>query len=66
VVASTVPLAILMNGLRVAGTGIAAHHWGAGVAEGFLHTFSGWLVFLLTCAALLALARLCERWLSPQ
>jgi len=66
VVASTVPLAIVMNGLRVAGTGIAAHRWGPGVAEGFLHAASGWLVFVLTCAVLLALTRFCERWLSPR
>jgi exosortase len=63
VVASTVPLAIVMNGVRVAGTGIAAHHWGAAAAEGFLHGFSGWLVFVATCAALLGVARLAERWL---
>jgi exosortase len=66
VVASTVPLAIVMNGLRVAGTGIAAHHWGAVAAEGFLHAFSGWLVFVLTCAALLGVARIAERWLPPR
>jgi exosortase len=66
VVASTIPLAIVMNGLRVAGTGIAAHHWGPGVAEGFLHTFSGWLVFAVTCAALLGVARVGERWLGSR
>ncbi len=43
----TVPVAILSNGLRVAGTGVAAHFYGAGAAEGFLHTFSGWLTFVL-------------------
>lgn len=64
VVGSTVPLAIVMNGLRVAGTGIAADRWGPRVAEGFLHTFSGWLVFVLTCAVLLAIARVGERWWS--
>ena len=41
----TIPTAILANGLRVAGTGILAHYWGAEVAEGFFHTFSGWLIF---------------------
>jgi exosortase len=66
VVASTVPLAIVMNGLRVAGTGIAAHRWGPGVADGFLHGFSGWLVFVLTCAALLAVARVGARVLPSR
>lgn len=43
---ATVPVAILANGLRVAGTGIAAHYYGAEAAEGFFHTFSGWIVFV--------------------
>lgn len=43
---ATVPIAIVANGLRVAGTGFAAQLYGAGAAEGFFHTFSGWLVFL--------------------
>lgn len=60
VVASTVPLAVLANGLRVAGTGVAAYYWGSGAAEGVLHTFSGWLMFALTFAALLALSRALE------
>jgi exosortase len=51
---SSIPIAIMMNGLRVAGTGIAAHHIGAAAASGFLHTFSGWLVFLASFGALTA------------
>ena len=43
---STIPLAIVTNALRVAGTGIAAHYWSPEAAEGFFHTFSGWLVFV--------------------
>jgi exosortase len=45
IAASTVPIAIVANGARVAGTGIAAHYYGTAAAEGFFHTFSGWLVF---------------------
>jgi exosortase len=66
VVASTVPLAIVMNGIRVAGTGVAAHYWGPRVADGFLHGFSGWLVFVATCVALLAVARGVERFFPAQ
>lgn len=44
-VMATIPTAIFANGLRVAGTGILAHYWGPEAAEGFFHTFSGWLVF---------------------
>ena len=41
----TVPVAIFTNGLRVAGTGIAAYYYGPKVAEGILHMFSGWMIF---------------------
>jgi exosortase len=53
----TIPIAIITNGLRVAGTGIAAHHFGPAAAEGFFHMFSGWLVFLTATVLLLAVGR---------
>jgi exosortase len=43
---SSIPVAVVTNGIRVAGTGIAAHRFGAAAAEGFIHEFSGWLVFV--------------------
>ena len=51
IAASTIPIAIVANGVRVAGTGILAHYYGAEAAQGFFHTFSGWLVFVLAFAA---------------
>lgn len=54
---ATVPIAIVTNGLRVAGTGIAAHYYGAAAATGFLHTFSGWLVFVVAFAMLFVVMR---------
>jgi exosortase len=48
----TVPIAIVTNGARVAGTGLAAHYVGAEAATGFLHEFSGWLVFVVAFALL--------------
>jgi exosortase len=45
-VASAVPVAILANIMRVSGTGILANFFGDGVARGFLHEFSGMVVFL--------------------
>jgi len=59
-VLSTIPLAVLANGLRVAATGLAAHRWGSEFAEGTFHTAAGWAMFVLTFAALLGLARLLE------
>jgi exosortase A len=62
---SAVPVAILANGLRVAGTGIAAHFYGAAAAEGFFHAFSGWLVFIAAFAMLFVILRLFQ-WLAPE
>ena len=56
-VASTIPVAILSNGARVAGTGIAAHWLGAAAAEGFLHQFSGWVVFVIAFLMILSIQR---------
>ena len=54
---ASVPVAIVANGARVAGTGIAAHHVGPEAAEGFFHSFSGWLVFLVAFALLFVVER---------
>jgi exosortase len=55
---STIPVAILANAIRVAGTGIAAEYLGAESAEGFFHGFSGWAVFLVACTALIGIHHL--------
>ncbi len=54
---ATIPIAILTNGLRVAGAGVAAYSYGPDAAEGFFHTFSGWLVFVAALALLFAMQR---------
>ncbi len=51
---SSIPIAIVANGLRIAGTGIAAQYVGPGAATGFFHTFSGWTVFMTSFVMLLA------------
>ena len=61
VAVSSVPVAIVTNGFRVAGTGIAAHQFGAAAAEGFFHEFSGWLVFVSAFLLMLALQRVIVR-----
>lgn len=62
---ATVPVAILANGLRVAGTGVAAHYYGAAAADGFFHTFSGWIVFAAAFAMLFVVHRVMAWWLPP-
>ena len=52
----SIPIAIIANGVRVAGTGIAAHYVGAAAASGFLHAFSGVVVFAASFAMLMGLA----------
>lgn len=54
---STIPVAILDNAVRVAGTGIAAQYYGDAAAEGFFHTFSGWLLFIVACLAVALITR---------
>jgi exosortase len=56
-VAAVVPIAVLANAARVAGTGLLAHYRGVQAAEGFLHNFSGLLIFLVAVLLLLALAK---------
>ena len=46
---SSIPITILMNSLRVGMIGIMVEHWGIGMAEGFLHEFQGWAVFMAEC-----------------
>src|SRR5712691_965659 len=53
-VVAAVPIAILTNALRVSGTGVLAHYYGTRVADGFFHTFSGWVIYI--AAALLLFA----------
>jgi exosortase len=62
---ATVPVAIVANGLRVAGTGVATHYFGPAAAEGFFHTFSGWLVFVSAFLILLFLHRVLV-WKFPE
>ena len=62
---SAIPVAIAANAMRVAGTGIAAHYYGSAAAEGFFHSFSGWIVFIAAFGMLFAVIRLL-RWFVPE
>jgi exosortase len=62
--AATVPIAIVANGLRVAGTGFAAHVFSPAAAQGFFHTFSGWLVFVASFAMLILVQLVVSRMSS--
>lgn len=50
---SSIPITVLMNSLRVGTIGFMVEHWGIGMAEGFLHEFQGWMVFMVSVALML-------------
>ena len=53
---SSIPIAIVANGLRIAGTGLAAQYIGPAAATGFFHEFSGWTVFVTSFVMLFGVA----------
>lgn len=60
-VASAVPIAILTNALRVSGTGVLAHYYGTQIADGFFHTFSGWVIYIVAFLLLFAVGWVLDR-----
>jgi exosortase D (VPLPA-CTERM-specific) len=44
-----------MNSIRIAMIGWMVEHWGIGMAEGFLHDFQGWAVFMVSFALMVLL-----------
>jgi exosortase len=61
----TIPIAIAANGIRVAGTGVAAHYYGAEAAQGFFHSFSGWIIFIAAFIMMFILYRVIA-WAAPE
>jgi exosortase D (VPLPA-CTERM-specific) len=51
---SSIPITILMNSFRIGIIGVTVDRWGVRMAEGFLHDFEGWVVFMASSAVLLA------------
>lgn len=50
---SSIPITILMNSFRVGAIGLMVEYWGIGMAEGFLHEFQGWAVFMVSAAMMI-------------
>ena len=55
---STIPITVLMNSLRIGLIGITVEYWGREMADGILHDFEGWVVFMSSLGVLLL-----EMWL---
>jgi exosortase D (VPLPA-CTERM-specific) len=49
---SSMPIAIVLNGFRIGVIGVLVEYFGAGAADGFLHLFEGWVIFLISLAIL--------------
>jgi exosortase D (VPLPA-CTERM-specific) len=45
---SSIPITVFMNSLRIGVIGVTVEHWGIAMAEGFLHEFQGWVVFMIS------------------
>jgi exosortase D (VPLPA-CTERM-specific) len=50
---SSIPITVLMNSFRIGVIGVTVEHWGIGMAEGFLHEFQGWVVFMVSAGLLI-------------
>jgi exosortase D (VPLPA-CTERM-specific) len=51
--ASSIPLSIVMNGVRIGSIGVLVERFGIGMAEGTFHDFQGWLMFMFSAGILL-------------
>ena len=65
-VAAAIPIAIVINGLRIAATAVATETWGADAATGGWHTFGGWMTFVVSVAVLIAVQRAISRLGAPE
>ena len=61
IVLSAVPIAIFTNALRVSGTGVLARYYGTKVADGFFHSFSGWVIYVVAFLMLFGVGWILDR-----
>lgn len=62
IVLAAVPIAIITNAGRVSGTGVLSHYYGTEVADGFFHSFSGWVVYVVAFLLLFGFGWLLDRF----
>jgi exosortase len=58
IIAAAVPIAVVVNGLRVAAAAIGARWFGAAAVEGAVHEALGWVMFLVAFGMMALWARL--------
>jgi exosortase D (VPLPA-CTERM-specific) len=54
---STVPITVIMNSVRIGAIGVLVDRFGIAQAEGFLHDFEGWAIFMVCFFVLLVEGR---------
>lgn len=62
---STIPITILMNSFRIGVIGVMVNAYGISAAEGFLHAFEGWIIFIACTVILCAEAWVLWRLFTP-
>jgi exosortase D (VPLPA-CTERM-specific) len=62
---ATIPITVLTNSARIALTGVLMEYGSQELAEGFLHLFEGWIIFLVALAFLFALMWLLAKLHDP-
>jgi exosortase len=45
---AAIPISVGANSVRIIGTGLLVQYWDPDKAQGFFHTFSGWLIFVVS------------------
>jgi len=58
---SSIPITVLMNSFRVGAIGVMVDRWGISMAEGFLHEFQGWMIFMICTGLMLGEIALLNR-----
>jgi exosortase D (VPLPA-CTERM-specific) len=52
VLLSSIPITIAMNGFRIGMVGVSVDRWGTQMADGALHFFEGWIIFVASAILL--------------
>jgi exosortase D (VPLPA-CTERM-specific) len=52
VLLSSIPITIVMNGFRIGMVGVTMDRWGPRMADGVLHLFEGWIIFMASALLL--------------
>ncbi|MGH9875555.1 MAG: exosortase [Pyrinomonadaceae bacterium] len=59
---SAIPIAILTNAFRVSGTGVLSRYYGTKIADGFFHSFSGWVIYIAAFLLLFGVGWILDRF----